>query len=352
MASRGLLLLNIGTPNSAGTDSEGRVLPPSVEQVREYLREFLMDPRVVDIPAVARWLLVNGIILRTRPAASRELYARIWTDRGSPLLVHTQDFRSKLQQRLGAEWVISVGMRYGTPSIRDALSELSVCNVESILVLPLFPQFSEATTGSILARVKQQMDGSGHKIPFRVFNPFYRDEGFLDAFAERIREHSEFDAVVFSFHGLPERHIRKAAKHATACLNGNCCETIAERNRDCYRAQCFETARLLAARAGLDGKAWKVGFQSRLGVSRWIGPATELVLSELAGQGAKRVLVICPSFVADCLETLEEIGIRARDQFISAGGEELTLVPSLNASDAWVGTVASWVLTNSRSSCI
>jgi ferrochelatase len=325
----GLLLINLGTPDA-----------PTTPAVRRYLREFLSDPRVIDINAVGRALLLHLVILPTRPAKSAEAYRKVWGERGSPLLVHSQDLTAAVQTKLGDTWRVALGMRYGTPSIANALEALRGAGVERIVVLPLYPQYAMSSTETSVERVKQLHRGGA---PLDFVPAFYADAGFLAAFAAVAKPalaEARPDHVLFSFHGLPERQIKKVDPTGTHCLrDASCCDAITDKNASCYRAQCYATARELASRLGVTD--YTVCFQSRLGRTPWIQPHTDVLLDQLAQQGKKRLAVLCPAFVADCLETLEEIGIRAREQFKAAGGDELTLVPSLNATSAWVDAVCA-----------
>ncbi len=329
---RGLLLVNLGTPDE-----------PTTPAVRRYLAQFLADPRVLDIPALGRWLLLHAVILRTRPARSAEAYRKIWTERGSPLKFHSLDLVARVQQQLGDGWVVELGMRYQNPSIGTALDKLRAAGCDQVMLFPLYPQYSAASNGSSLEEVFRVAREKWVVPDVTTVAPFYDHPQFVRAFTEvgmpvLAAEHP--DHVLMSFHGLPERHMRKAAPDSPKCLQASdCCDSIRDDNRHCYRAQCFATARALATSLGLAEGAWSVSFQSRLGRDPWIQPFTDVVVTELARAGKKRVVVFCPAFVADCLETLEEIGMRARDDFRAAGGETLTLVPSLNASPAWVDAV-------------
>lgn len=344
----GLLLVNLGTPE--GDPGKG----PSSSQVRRYLKEFLMDPYVIDIAKPLRWLLVHAVILPARPRRSAEAYRKVWTDQGSPLLVHHLELASALRAELarggGRSWEVVAAMRYGKPSIAEGFRELEGKGIRETLVVPLYPQYSLAATRSSIEECRNQATRSASGMKLRFFPPFYDAPGFLDAFAEVARPHLAgygFDHFLFSFHGLPERHIIRTDRSAPGgshCLaTPGCCEWVGEVNRDCYRAQCFATARGLAARLGLDAERYTVCFQSRLGRTPWIGPSTEILYGQLVARGVKKLAVMCPAFVADCLETLEEIQIRGRDQFRSLGGEELRLVPSLNASPAWVRRLAGMI---------
>ena len=330
----GLLLINLGTPDE-----------PTTGAVRRYLREFLSDPRVLDMHPVGRTLLLEAVILPTRPKKSAHAYQQIWdATRGSPLLFHGEDLVREVRARLGAAWHVELGMRYGTPPIAAALDRLIAAEVDRIVVLPLYPQYASSSTGSSLEHL-YKLAGRRNNVPaLAVVPPFFGDAGFLDAFAAIAAPRLAALApehVVLSFHGLPEHHMRAGDPSGTHCLAGeHCCDAVAGPSRDCYRAQCFATARGLAARLGLADGTWTVAFQSRLTRVPWIKPYTDVVLPELAKRGIKKVAVLCPAFVADCLETLEEIGIRAAAQWKQDGGETLELIPSLNATPRWADAVA------------
>jgi ferrochelatase len=332
----GVLLVNLGTPEA-----------PRPREVRRYLREFLSDPRVIDIPALPRWLLLNAVILPTRPRTSAAAYAKIWTPEGSPLLVHGRALRDAVAAELGDGFAVALGMRYGQPSLAAGLASLRAGDVGEILMLPLFPQYSEAATGSVLARVRELTRPAAEEAPVRALDAFYADPGFVSAWVAAAGP--ELDAfgpehVLFSYHGLPERQVRAADPSGRHCLASDaCCDVIGPENRNCYRAQCLATTRALAQALGLPGEGVSSAFQSRLGRTPWIRPYTDCVLPELAARGVRRLAVLCPAFVADCLETLEEIGIRARAQWHELGGEELQLVPSLNAHPLWASAVAEMI---------
>jgi ferrochelatase len=328
----GVLLVNLGTPDA-----------PRSPEVRRYLREFLSDPRVLDTNALARWLLLEGVILRVRPRRSAEAYAKVWSPAGSPLLIHSRALRDAVSAALGPAHPVELGMRYGQPSLADALDRLRTADVARIVVLPLFPQYASSSGGSAAARVMELAGALWNVPPLEILGEFPDDAGFVAAFAEVARESlAGFDAdhVLFSYHGLPERHVRKSDPSGAHCLaSEGCCDAIVPANRRCYRAQCHVTTRALAAALDLGADGFSVSFQSRLGRTPWIKPYTDFVLPELAARGVKRLAVLCPSFVADCLETVEEIGIRAREQWHAIGGDELRLVPSLNAHPRWVTAV-------------
>jgi ferrochelatase len=337
----GLLLINLGTPDA-----------PETGAVRRYLREFLSDPRVIDISPIGRFLLLNLVILPFRPARSAEAYRKIWTDRGSPLLFHSRDLTERVRERLGAGWHVELAMRYGAPSIAAAMERFRQAGVDRIVVFPLFPQYAASSTGSAVEAVFHAASRQWNVPRLSVIEDFYDDPGMIDAFAAQGRpviDELRADHVLFSFHGLPERQVQKSDDTGRHCLIAeDCCARITTANRNCYRAQCFATARLLAERLGLASDGYTVCFQSRLGRVPWIQPYTDHVLDQLAAAGKKRLAVFCPAFVADCLETVEEIGIRAREQFRAAGGEDLALVPSLNSSPPWADAVVALVERHAR----
>lgn len=332
----GVLLLQLGTPDST-----------EVGDVRRYLREFLSDPRVLDIPAPARALLLNAVILPFRPRRSAEQYRKIWTEEGSPLLVHTQDLAEGLRRRLGDGYTVVVGMRYQNPTIESALAELATAGCEKIVIAPMFPQYSSAAYGSAVARALE-VAASDWNVPATItISPFYDDAGFVDsvaAIARPLLEQFRPDHVLFSYHGLPESQIRKSDRSGDWCLQrSDCCESLRDENRFCYRAQSFATTRALTDELGIDDSRYSTAFQSRLAGQKWIEPYTDGVLDDLYTGGVRRLAVLTPSFVADCLETLEEIGIRLRRQWEGIGGEDLLLVPCVNASAHWTDALAAMV---------
>ena len=332
----GVLLIQLGTPEA-----------PEPGPVRRFLREFLGDPRVLDIPALPRRLLLEAVILPRRPRVAAAAYRAIWTSEGSPLLVHSRALAGALARELGPGFAVALGMRYGRPELAGALAELRAAGAERILVLPLFPQYAASSTGTAFARTLELAGASWDVPALELVAAFHGEPGFLAAWAAVAREPlAAFrpDHVLLSYHGLPERQIRKSDPTGGHCLaREDCCDTLGAANRRCYRAQCAATSRALAAALGLEAERWTMTFQSRLGRTPWIRPYTDEYLEALAARGHKRLAVLCPSFVADCLETLEEIAIRGRDQWRAAGGDELLLVPSLNAHPAWVAALAGIV---------
>ncbi len=328
----GLLLLNLGTPDA-----------PNTPEVRRYLREFLMDPRVLDIHPVGRWLLVNGVIAPFRSPKSAAAYKTVWMPEGSPLLVYGEALRDGVQAELGQGYRVALGMRYGAPSTASALQELDGC--ERIIVLPLYPQFASSSTASSLSKVLEVASEQAVPAPLQLIQDFYDHPAFIDAQAALAREMvAQADHVLFSYHGVPERQL-KTTDHGSHCLAAGyaCCEKIVAANRHCYRAQCIATTQALKAALELPEDKCSVSFQSRLGKTPWIQPLTDEVVPQLAKEGVKTLAVLTPSFTADCLETIEEIGDRAKEDFLEAGGETLLRVPCVNASQAWVGGLAEWV---------
>ena len=326
MSNHALLLVNLGSPAST-----------EVADVRRYLNQFLMDPYVVDLPWPLRRLLVSLILLK-RPAASAHAYASIWWQDGSPLVVLSK----RLQEAMKEQWTqgpVELAMRYGEPSIETVLNRLAAQGIQQVTLAPLYPQFADSTTTTVIEEARRVVRAANLDMRFSLLAPFYDQPEYIDALADSARPYlkQDFDHLLLSFHGLPERHLRKLdpSKH---CLKGpDCCRTAPPQVlATCYRAQCLRSAAAFAARMGLRPEQWSVSFQSRLGRDKWIDPYTESRLEALAGQGVKKLLVMCPAFVADCIETLEEIGDRGREQFQAAGGESLQLVPCLNDHPSWV----------------
>ena len=324
MHKKGILLINLGTPEN-----------PDIKSVRHYLREFLSDPRVIDLPRIFRWLLLNLIILPIRPKQSALAYQKIWTKLGSPLLIYSNELKEKLSIELGANYQTELGMRYGNPNIEKSLNKLKSCS--EIIVLPLFPQYSSAATGSAIEKTLKLIAKNWNIQNIKIINTFYNHPKFISAYSSIIKNNitTKTDLVLFSYHGLPERHINKSRCQAK-CDRINVCPEIKESNSFCYRAQCYTTSNLLAKSLHLTANQYKTSFQSRLGRTPWIKPYTDLILRELIQQGIKNIVIVCPSFVTDCLETLEEIGIRAKKDWQSLGGDEFTLVPCLNSHELWL----------------
>lgn len=339
-AKIGVLLVNLGTPDSTSTPD-----------VRKYLREFLMDGRVIDIPVISRWFLVNLIIAPFRAPKSAKEYRKLWTERGSPLLFHTEDLRDKVKEKLSADkYVVEMAMRYQTPSIEDGLKKLNAANVGKIIVIPLFPQYASASNGSVVDKV-MEIARTWQIIPHISFvNNFVDHPLFLESWEElgkSYMEKEQYDTFLFSYHGLPERQINKGSSDNYCQLSEKCCASYNKKNQFCYRAQSFYTTRLISEKLNLPKEKVQTSFQSRLGSDPWIKPYTDEVIKELAANGRKKVLVFSPAFVADCLETTVEVGQEYKEQFVELGGEKWDLVPSLNSNDKWVACIEDLVLLNS-----
>lgn len=331
----GILLINLGTPDA-----------PTPEAVGRYLREFLMDGFVIDTPAPLRWFLVNVLIVPRRKHQSAGAYQKVQMPEGSPLLVHTRALRNQVAKELGDAYAVEFGMRYGNPSIKSALEKLKSRGVSRIIVLPLYPQYAESSFETAVVETRRSAQELGVEELLTFLPPFYADPQFIDAWNQRVASEidpEKTDHIVFSFHSIPVRHLKKFHRNNTNA-GPQCCVEITSDNPNCYRAQCFTTARAIAERLQLHPDDYTVSFQSRLGRAEWIGPNTVDVLQDLARRGVRRVAVACPSFVADCLETVEEIAIRGKETFTAAGGEQLKLIPSLNAELPWVRAVSAWII--------
>jgi ferrochelatase len=330
----GVLLVNLGTPNS-----------PSTADVRKYLRQFLMDGRVIDIPFIPRWLLVNLIIAPFRSPKSAKVYKEVWTEKGSPLMVYGRAVEKLLQEALGNDYIVALGMRYQNPSIESAIKILQDKAVEKIIVLPLFPQYASASTGSVHEEV-MRIVSKWQLIPqIKLIDAYPTHPKMVKIFADTGRKYMKehhFDHFIFTYHGLPERQIRKGDSTAK-CLTGDCCATLHKDNRLCYRAQCFATSRALAKELGLDETQYTVCFQSRLGNDPWIKPYTDNIIKDLVKSGKQNILAFSPSFVADCLETTIEIGEEYKEIFEEAGGKHWQLVESLNDNPQWVEVLKEMV---------
>lgn len=332
--NQGVLLVNLGTP-----------LSYEPRDVFRYLNEFLTDPRVIDFHWLRRQLLVRGVIVPSRFRQSAEQYRQVWTAQGSPLLLHGQSVQEKLQLALGSSFKVELAMRYQFPSIAQGLEELRQAQVEEITILPLFPQYASATTGSVHQKVMECLQ-HWTIIPKLTFIHHYFDHPLLiEAFCARVKQYSlaSYDHLLFSFHGLPQRQILKANPKGK-CLSPHCCQTLCEHNRFCYKAQCYGTARAIAAGLGLNEKEYTVCFQSRLGKEPWLQPYLSDVLHSCIHQGYQRLLVLSPSFVCDCLETTYEIAHECEKKFKEIGGKELQLVEGLNSHPIWIETLRSLVL--------
>lgn len=333
---KAVLLVNLGTPDS-----------PKTSDVRSYLFQFLNDKRVIDIPWLLRKILVNGIIVPFRAPKSAKVYKELWTDRGSPIIYHTEDLTNKLKQELGDGYHVEYAMRYKNPSLKKTLKSWEGKNFEQIIILPLFPHYASATNGSVLEE-SMNVFKKWWVIPEISFvSQFYDHEFYLKGFEEQGNKHNfeEYDHVLFSFHGLPERHVDKVYDEGL-CQDNECEQGVTEANQFCYKATCYETAIQLAKRFNLKESDYSVGFQSRLGRG-WIEPFSDKIIEDLAKKGAKKLLVFSPAFVADCLETTIEIGDEYQELFEEFGGEKVQLVESLNSSDTFVNGLKEMILKRS-----
>ena len=323
--SKGVLLVNLGSPDSTSTGD-----------VRRYLNEFLMDGRVIDTPWLLRRFIV-GMILINRPKQSAHAYQTIWMPEGSPLVVTSRNVQKKLQERVNAP--VELAMRYQNPSIPNAIRNLRGRGVDELFLIPLFPHYAMASYESAVERVKEVAAKIAPQMRIKVEPPYFDAPDYIAALAASAAEFLEkdYDHLLFSFHGIPERHIKKSDPTGCHCLvTPNCCETPSPAHATCYRAQCYKTAALLTQKAGVPAGKWSVSFQSRLGKDPWLKPYTDYELARLPNEGKKRMLVICPAFVSDCLETIEEIGMRGCEQFMAGNGKEFTRIPCLNEHPAWI----------------
>jgi len=333
----GILLINLGTPDS-----------PKTSDVRKYLTQFLNDPRVIDINPIGRFLLVNGIIVPFRSSKSAKLYQAIWTKEGSPLLINSIKQKELLQQSLGNDYVVELGMRYQSPSIELAVNKLKAANVSKIIAIPLYPQYATSSTTSSIEETNRVFKKWKNHPPLHFIENFFDHKGFIDACVEKASKYSlnDYDYFIFSYHGLPERQITKASKEFSdgSCKIGSCCDVITDKNRLCYRANCFATTRALVKQLNIPEGKHQSTFQSRLD-DKWLKPYSDKVIEDLAKEGKKKILVFSPAFVADCLETIYEIGTEYQEIFHEHGGEKVQLVESLNDSPVWINALKDMVLS-------
>ena len=334
-ANIGVLLVNLGTPDA-----------PTKPAVRKYLRQFLNDPRVIDIPTVARTILVNGIIIPFRTSNSTKIYKEVWTDEGSPLLLYNQSLKDKVQAQLGDEYHVDLAMRYQSPSMDSVLEEFRKLNFKKIIVVPLFPQYASSASGSAVQRVMEIISKWWVIPELSIAGQFYDNVGYINTIAAQAKQFDidSYDHICFSYHGLPERQVDKVYNGADDLCASHACEDAVDRtNQHCYKATCYETTRLIVQALNIPEEKYTVCFQSRLD-KKWLEPFSDKVVEELGKKGAKRLLFFSPAFTADCLETIVEIGSEYQEIFEEHGGEKVDLVPSLNDHPIWVDTVAKLVL--------
>jgi protoporphyrin/coproporphyrin ferrochelatase len=330
--SKGVLLVNLGSPDS-----------PSVPDVRRYLNEFLMDSRVLDVAWPIRRFVVSTILIK-RPAESAHAYQKVWMKEGSPLIVISKNVLKKVRARVKVP--VELAMRYQNPPIDGALRKLTEQGVDDLLLIPLFPHYAMSSFESALERVKELAAKIAPTTRITVQPPFYNAPDFIAALVASSQEYLKkgYDYLLFSYHGLPERQIRKSDPTGCHCLvKENCCEVSSPAHATCYRAQCYQTTKAFAEMAGIPGAKHSLSFQSRLGKDPWLKPYTDFEFERLAKQGVKKLLVICPAFVSDCLETVEEIGMRGRESFVQAGGKEFDQIPCLNEHPLWIDALVKMV---------
>jgi protoporphyrin/coproporphyrin ferrochelatase len=331
MARRATLLVNLGSPDS-----------PAVADVRRYLGEFLMDARVIDIPTPLRSLLVKGVILNTRPKKSAHAYAQIWSAEGSPLVAISRRLTKLLQSQMDEP--VALAMRYQNPSIDDVVATLLVdhADLQELMVAPLYPHYAMATTESVMVAVRQAIARSGRAITIRTLPPCYQHPAYIDAMVEVAAPFITDDVqkVLFSFHGIPTRHIERSDCTGGHCLQrSDCCEADSPAHGYCYRHQAVRTMKLMMKQLHLSEERSMLTFQSRL-TSKWLQPFTDRVLEQLPKQGVTRIAILCPAFVSDCLETLEEVALRGRESFLEAGGTSYAVIPCMNDHPVWVAALA------------
>ncbi len=330
-----VLLIQLGTPDS-----------PSVGDVRKYLFEFLNDPRVIDIPWLLRKILVNLIIVPFRAPKSAKVYKELWTENGSPLLFYSENLKEKLQTRLGNDFEVELGMRYKNPNLKGILEKMEKKKYKKIIVFPLFPQYASASTGSAIDRAMELISKWTVIPELKIISEFHNDESYIDTFVARGSQHNidDYDHVIFSYHGLPTRQLNNVHSPNYTCDILNC-KPINEGNKYCYRAQCFSTTKLIADKLNIPEEKYTVAFQSRLD-KKWLEPFSDKVVIQKANEGAKKLLIFSPAFVADCLETTIEIGEEYDELFKEHGGEKVQLVESLNDKDDWIEAVKKIVIKN------
>ena len=330
----GVLLVNLGTPES-----------PSVMDVRKYLFEFLNDPRVIDLPWLLRKFLVNIIIVPFRAPKSAKIYQQLWTKNGSPLLIYGESVKVKLQAALGNNFDVELAMRYQNPSMDNVLEKMRMKQHQKLIILPMFPQYASATTGSVVEKAMKIISKWWVTPEIKFIGQFYDDKNFINSFVERAKKFNlkDYDHVLFSYHGLPVRQVDKVYVDGKPCSEHNCENEINEDNKFCYKAACYATTRLLSEKLNLTKENYTVCFQSRLNKD-WLEPFSDKVIIQKAKEGAKKLLVFSPAFVADCLETNVEIGIEYQKLFKEHGGEKIQLVESLNDHPMWIETLKELIL--------
>lgn len=329
-----IVLMNLGSPDST-----------EVSDVKKYLREFLMDERVIDYPYLFRWLLINGIIAPFRAPKSAEAYKAVWTKEGSPLIVLSEALRDAVSERVDVP--VRIMMRYGNPSPAQVFDELqsSYPQLEKVLLLPLYPHYAMSSYETAVVYAEDILRAGDYSFTMETIKPFFDNKQYINALAKSIQPYlaEPYDQILFSYHGLPERHMRKADITGKHCLSvTDCCNISSPAHKTCYRHQCFRTTQLVAEQLDIPTGKYNQSFQSRLGREEWLKPYTVERLAQLPNEGVKKLLIVCPAFVSDCLETLEEIAIEGREIFLEAGGESFTMIPCMNTQPFWVDTISDW----------
>ena len=335
---KGVLLVNLGSPASTST-----------KDVRKYLDQFLMDERVIDAPYWLRAILVRGIILNTRPKKSAKAYKKIWWDKGSPLIVLSERLHDKVQEK--TELPVALAMRYGSPSMKDGLQELHDKGVTDVLIVPLYPQHAMATTDTILVLAEELREKFYPQMKFKHIPAFYHKKEYIKVLGDSIKNYlkgKEWDKILFSYHGIPERHVRKSDITKSHCkpndsVNFECCKTASPAHEFCYKHQCYETTRQVVEYLGIEPDQHFVSFQSRLAGDPWLQPYTDKLLEKYPSEGVKKLAVVTPAFVSDCLETLEEIAMEGKEEFLKFGGEQFHAIPCINDNDDWVDVLVDWI---------
>ncbi|NKI31073.1 ferrochelatase [Croceivirga thetidis] len=332
--SKGILLVNLGSPDS-----------PTKKDVKPYLDEFLMDERVIDVPYALRNLLVRGIILNTRPKKSAKAYSKIWWEEGSPLIVISERFKKKVAQQL--DLPVALGMRYGSGSIKEGLQELKEKGVDEVLLVPLYPHYAMSSYETVVAKAFEQKKIYFPEMHITTMPAFYKNQDYIKVLSKSIAEELkgfDYDHILFSYHGIPERHIRKSDPTKYHCqIDGNCCKVNSVAHHTCYRHQCYDTTELVKRELALDDDKVSTSFQSRLAGDPWLKPYTDFEFERLAKEGKTKLAVITPAFVSDCLETLEEIAMEGEEEFKEAGGESFKHIPCLNDRDDWANLMVKWI---------
>jgi protoporphyrin/coproporphyrin ferrochelatase len=331
---RGIILMNLGSPDST-----------RVKDVRNYLNEFLMDERVIDIPYLSRLLLVKGVIVPFRASKSAEAYKSIWWEEGSPLIELTKKLQASVQQQI--EERVTIAMRYGSPSPKDAYVELlkKVDGLEEVILFPLYPHYAMSSYETAVEYMKEVHTKENYAFRLTVIKPYYNNTDYINAMVENMRPYlsKDYDHILFSYHGVPARHIKKSDITGHHCLQlEDCCHVESPAHHYCYRHQCFTTTKLITSQLNIPANKYSISFQSRLGKG-WLEPFTDIRLEQMPKEGIKELLILCPAFVSDCLETLEEIAERGKETFIAAGGVSYTMIPCLNVHPLWVSTITKWI---------